>query len=576
MISRFQCICLHSSLLGTLVLVIVGCAGDSAENSGVVSKPPKTVSTMILERSSPFSQYHTTASVAPWKAERIGFELAGRVIQVIEPSEMIVAATNTSNGTALAHLDDERFLIALDAAKADAAVIQRRRDANLIAIDQRLPTAIKTAEAELELAESQLARAVKLSSSSSVSRSEVDTARTRASTSRLRIDSTKAELAQARAEQLALDAQVQQAAQRLAEAQRNLRNTVLYSSFPGQIAEVHAVPGTYVKEGEPIVTVQMVDPMLVEFEVTASDSRRYQRGDTLGVTVTDRDGQQQVLTGMVYTVDTIADINTRTFTVSLHIRNHQVIESINSDSAGVVARTKDIFPVNLGPIVTGNTRLLVEQSAIHRIGGEDYVWKITNRNWRQLSHDEDRELTVQRLKVKVTSEVIPFLGTWNFIAVEFEDSSAIDLEQDLVTGRLRIASDEALGATTLENWSGDRVLLEQTRWLLRAGDTVRVALFPESSAEGFYVPMKAVCRESGRTFVHVVDESGDVPAAKRVMVQVTQEDSASDNSLLLRIEPATSGELAFGSQVVVAGTHYVNDGDHLRIVQPRRGSEGGR
>ena len=61
------------------------------------------------------------------------------------------------------------------------------------------------------------------------------------------------------------------------------------------------MPGTYVKEGDPIVTVQMVDPMLVEFEVTAANSRRYRRGDTLGVGVETPDGQQRMLTGMAYT-----------------------------------------------------------------------------------------------------------------------------------------------------------------------------------------------------------------------------------------------------------------------------------
>ena len=116
------------------------------------------------------------------------------------------------------------------------------------------------------------------------------TTRTRSATARLRVASAKAELAQANADQLALNAQVQQAAQRIAEAERNLKNTVLYSSFPGQVAEIHAVPGTYVKEGDPIVTIQMVDPMLVEFEVTAKDSCRYHRGDTLSVSVEGGDG----------------------------------------------------------------------------------------------------------------------------------------------------------------------------------------------------------------------------------------------------------------------------------------------
>ena len=562
----------------------VGCSGDSTTTAEPAAKPPKPVLTMVLKLSSPSFQHHTTASVAAWKSERIGFEQPGRVVQVIEPNEMVKGRGDHSVGIPLARLDDEQFRIAVDAAKADAAVAQRRRESNLIAIEQRLPIVIETAEAELQLAERELVRAERLANS--ISKSEIDTTRTRASTATLRVASAKSELAQANAEQLALDAQVQQASQRVAEAERNLKNTVLFSSFPGQVAEIHAVPGTYVKEGDPIVTVQMVDPMMVEFEVTADNSRLYQRGDTLAVTVTNGGGKQQVLTGMVYTVDTLADSNTRTFTVSLHVRNKAESECHESAASENIARTKQIFPLNLGPIVTGDKRLLVEQNAIHQINGENFVWKIVNREWSKLSDSQDRELVVERLKVKATSEVIPFLGSWSFVAIEFEDPSTVDLDQDLITGRLIFENgdDTSLGNSFLNNWNGDRVLIEQTRWMLRAGDTVRVAMIPESSAKGFYVPMKAVRRENGKTFVHVVDEFASQAAAestanataKRIIVNVTSDDSVSGEVLMLRIEPLTVDQLAEGMQVVVGGTHYLDDGDRIRIVRQQRVSAGGR
>jgi hypothetical protein len=350
------------------------------------------------------------------------------------------------------------------------------------------------------------------------------------------------------------------------------------------------VPGTYVKEGDPIVTVQMVDPMLVEFEVTAANSRRYQRGDALGVSVETPDGKQRELTGMVYTVDTIADANTRTFTVSLHVRNEPV--SVLSESADVknVATTVNIFPLNLGPIVTGDQRLLVEQGAIHQIGGEDFVWKVTNRSWSKLSYSGNRALSVERLKVETTSEVIPFLGTWNFVAIKFDEPSKVNLNQDLITGKLTLKSDDPSASTDLGNWTGDRVLLEQTRWMLRAGDTVSVAMIPDNSASGFYVPMKAVGRENGKTFIHVIDrkktqtetssnstlDATEEPIAKRVFVNVTLDDSVMGESLMLCIEPIAADLLQDGCQVVVGGTHYLDDGDRVRIVPQQRGSEGGR
>lgn len=562
---------LTQSLIG-----LAGCDGRSTTTAEPNSKPPKPVSTMVLRRSSPSYQHHTTASVAAWKSEQIGFEQAGRVVQVIEPNEMVTGRGIQNAGVPLARLDDEQFRIAVDAAKADAAVAERRRDSNLIAIEQRLPTAVKTAEAEQTLAETEFDRIERLVNSDALSKSEFDTARTRASTAQLRVASVKAELAQANAEHLALDAQVQQAAQRLAEAERNLKNTVLFSSFPGQVVEVHAVPGTYVKEGDPIVTVQMVDPMLVEFEVTAANSRRYQRSDSLGVSVETPDGQRRVLTGMVYTVDSIADNNTRTFTVSLHVRNERENAMREIGSSENIVTTDMVFPLNLGPIVTGDQRLLVERSAVHRIDGEDFVWKITNRSWNKLTDSDNRELAVERLKVNITSDIIPFLGTWNFLAIEFDDPSGVDLEQDLITGKLTFDRHDSSPPVGLGDWSGDRVLLEQTQWMLRAGDTVGVATIPESPVEGFYVPMKAVRRENGQTFIHVVDASDSDVIARRVFVKVTSDDSVAEESLMLCVEPANAGESWEEMQVVVGGTHYLNDGDHVRVVPQQRVSDGGR
>ena len=120
------------------------------------------------------------------------------------------------------------------------------------------------------------------------------------------------------------------------------------------------------------------------------------------------------------------------------------------------------------------------------------------------------------------------------------------------------------------------MLVEQTRWMLRAGDTVRVEMMPESSTPGFYVPMKAVRRENGSTFIHVVDDSQSETKARRVMVNVMSEDSVADESLMLCIEPATGGQLQEGVQIIVGGTHYLNDGDRVRIVPLQRESEDGR
>ncbi|WP_218922356.1 HlyD family secretion protein [Fuerstiella marisgermanici] len=174
----------------------------------------------------------------PWKSEQIGFEVAGRVAEVIEPNEFVTpqigseADERTPGATPLARLDAEELKIAVESAEASVEVAKLNRDANLVTIEQQLPAQIESAKAEAELADIELSRALKLSKQSAISRSELDAARTNAATMKSRLASSNAELAQAKARQLALEAQILQARQQLSEAQRSLRNAVLFRPFP--------------------------------------------------------------------------------------------------------------------------------------------------------------------------------------------------------------------------------------------------------------------------------------------------------------------------------------------------------
>tara|TARA_R110002049_G_scaffold285698_1_gene466786 strand:- start:216658 stop:218424 length:1767 start_codon:yes stop_codon:yes gene_type:complete len=576
----------QNCLAAALVIACVGCRHEG-EIVEAVAKPPKPVSLFTLQRTSPSINHVVTGSVVPWKTEKIAFEVAGRVAEVIEPNERVMpqvgreSSEPTHLATALARLDDEQLRIAVESARANVAVAKLNRDANLVTIEQQLPAMIESAEAEAELADIELARATKLLSQNAISRSELDAAQTRKSTTRARVVSAKADLAQAKARQLALEAQVLQAQQAFSEAERNLRNAILYSPFPGQVAQVHAVPGTYVKEGDPVVTVQMMDPMTIEFEVAAHDARRYHRGDMLPVRVTDGRGMDRSLSGMVYQVDAIADVAARTFTVTLHVRNEIDAAVIDqSDADDPLAWTNLITPLNLGPMVTGDQRLLVVREAVHTIGDKMFVWKVTNRRWGTPSPPGNRVLTVKRVPVQIISDVIPFLGKWEFVAIEFTDSTIdIDIDRDLITGQLYFrppSESRSSGFPThpspsdlamIENWTGNRVMLDDRRWLLRSGDVAQIALTPEETSDGFYVPMKAVRSEQGKNFVHVIQQIDQQATAKRVMVDVAEENSVVDASVLLSIKPQTENDLREGMQIVVEGTHYLNDGDRVMVSQ---------
>ncbi len=563
---------------------LCGCT-QKQEESAPPEKPALPVTITTLRKSSPTNTQFITGSVVPWKAEQIGFEVAGRVAEVIEPNESVTPQIGgvidelPAGATPLARLDDEAFKIAAESAHASVEVAKLNRDANLVTIELQLPAQIESARAESDLADLELQRALELSRQNAISRSELDAAQTNASTAKSRLASAQADLAQAKARQLALNAQVLQANQQLSEAQRNLRNTVLFSPFPGQISQIHAVPGTYVKEGDPVVTVQMMDPMAIEFEVTARASRRYRRGDMLSVQVTDGNGTSRQLSGMVYRVDTVADPAARTFTVTLHVRNEideSGFESLHTDDP--IAWTDQITPLNVGPIITGDQRLLVVREAVHTIGGETYVWKITNRRWGSPSPPGERLLSVTKVPVRITSDVIPYLGRWKFVAIEFTDPQVeMDVEHDLITGALHLkpqVSDSPSGSAkknpSLEIWNGSQVMLDEQRWLLRSGDVVQISLTSNKPTDGYYVPMKAVREEQGLTFIHLIDNSESEPIARRVMVDVADGESVVGERVFLRIASTSQEKLHEGMQVVIEGTHYLNDGDRV-MVSPLEG-----
>ncbi|QDT51162.1 putative efflux pump membrane fusion protein [Symmachiella dynata] len=579
-------------------LVISGCR-QKQEDFVSPEKPPKPVAITVLRQTSPTNTQFITGSVVPWKSEQIGFEVAGRVAEVIEPNEFVTpqisGQTNKQapGATPLARLDDEELKIAVESAQASVEVAKLNRDANLVTIEQQLPAQIESARAEADLADVELSRALKLSKQNTISLSELDAARTNASTTKSRLASSNAELAQAKARQLTLEAQILQARQQLSEAQRSLRNAVLFSPFPGQVSQIHAVPGTYVKEGDPVVTVQMMDPMTIEFEVTARDSRRYRRGDMLPVQVTDGSGTSRQLSGMVYRVDTVADPAARTFTVTMHVRN-EIDESAytSPDTDEPIAWTNQITPLNIGPMITGDRRQLVVREAVHTIGGETFVWKVTNRRWGTPSPSGDRLLSVTKVPVRITSDVIPYLGRWKFVAIEFTDPNVeMDVDHDLITGKLYFkptqpeysvvdevtspkngtSSKESLllprQTALLETWAGSQVMLDEQRWLLRSGDVARISLTPDEPTAGYFVPMKAVREEQGKTFVHVIDETAGQAIARRVYVEIAEGESVLGETVLLRITSTSLQELREGMQVIVEGTHYLNDGDRVVVSQ---------
>jgi membrane fusion protein (multidrug efflux system) len=77
--------------------------------------------------------------------------------------------------------------------------------------------------------------------------------------------------------------QLDEATLRLAEA--NLAKTVIRAPFSGRLGLRNVSPGSYLRPGDPIVTLDAVDPIKVDFRVPEGFARQVRVGQTLQVTV---------------------------------------------------------------------------------------------------------------------------------------------------------------------------------------------------------------------------------------------------------------------------------------------------
>jgi len=501
---------LHRSIIMLLSLglilsaIILGCGSGNQDEE---NKPrPRPVTYMLLKKSDPSNLTRVTGSVESWKVEKVGFQVEGRVMFVVEPGVEIIGnifdekGAVLENGTVMAELTDERHALRLKEANARVAA----RKANL---DRR--------EKEYKRQANLLAEGA---------------------TSQKRYEKAESEFRGARA--------------RLREAQRlarqtevDLRDTQLYSPFHGQVSKVHVIPGAYVERGQPVVTVQMMDPMKVEIAVSPKADKQINYGDMLKVYV---DGYPEPVEGVVWFKDSVADAATRTFMVTLLVRNRRIEVGVPDDLKDKsFHRTTDIMKLDIEDY-DGDTIYFADQKSIHRDANGFFLWKVNGLTADQLFEDFNPVFTVIKARVKLGKRVIRLLQSYTFR--EITDLGGLNPDTDLVTGTLpEIAKD------------GDTVFLSRKRWLMRPGELVHVDTSGGKATGGFYVPARAIIEDDGWQYVFVVkEEESEDERARKVNVV-----AAAGLGNFRRIEPSPGKLLEVGMKLIVSGAHYLKDGDMI-------------
>ncbi len=549
---------------GLLLLLFAGC---QSEDATVVEKKPRPVEVQSLAMQAPASSSLVSAVVGSWKTENLGMEVGGRIQRVAEPNTDIEARVRNEDGqviiegTPIAQIDRERYELQVQSAKADVNRAQQAIAAADIEIEKTIPSRLRAAEAERKRAQIEYDRSQRLVQQNAGPQVDVDRAETALSSAIAGIEQLNALLAARQAERQSLQSQLLQARQAQRDAELSLQDCTLYSSFNGQIARVLVVPGSVVAAGQGVATLQMMDPIKVEMEVSAEESRRLRNRQRLPVRIRLEDDTVQEQPGIVYLVDPVADSQTRTFTVTLLMVNQRMSQQDNVNSG--LAATDQTWRLDF-PFLPGAEagKLYAPAQAIRHDDQGPFLWKVTNLTLND-PLPADRLLAVEKLRVNVNPVRLPFLGTWVFNQVVLADST-FDPAANMIVGKLQTPTGDP------DRWNGSQVIVEknQGQWMLRPGDLVEVDISENNPQPGYFVSMDAIARSNGKSYLFLIDEATNPPLVRRTEIRII--DSPNRVSSQLQVESMDDPISLNGRRYVTQGTHYLRDAEPVRIVSAEK------
>jgi RND family efflux transporter MFP subunit len=477
----------------------------------------RPVSVLKLEERDFLRETRLTGFVSLYREEKVGFEVAGRVLAVLDLGTEVEGPVFDEDGKqvrpgdVIGRLDDTRYRFKVEALQAGLAAARHRLEAT---------------EAALKLARQTLDRQKRIFEEGAGMQQAVDDAQSN-------FDSKLALRAQREAE-------IQQIKEDLMRAREDLADTTLRAPFSGRITHIHVSEGAVIEAGTPVVTLSLMDPIQVQVEVSADDDRRIQTGDRAVLYPKDPSNPNDTRTqvnAIVYEKGAVADPDTRTFRIDLMARNERrLIHQIDPETKGLPV-VIDFLPVvrryrgEEGP-------LFIHTDTVYREDGKSYVLRLPGVSF----HPGARRSAVgkhipDKVEITLGDDYITVIN-WNFRSLR-------------ASGDLR-EGDFLVLRPKKEHLEG--LVIGRPQWLLRPGDLVPVRFLLHATSQGLYVPVDAITMMDGKHVVFVVE---DKKARKReIAVNETFRE-------LRRIE----GEgIRPGTQVIVSGVHYVSDGQPVTIV----------
>lgn len=204
---------------------------------------------------------------------------------------------------------------------------------------------LRAAEAAAELASSNLARAQRMIKQNGVSVSDFDTAAALAKQAAAQVDSVKAQL-----------------------AKKSIR-----APFAGKLGVLQVSTGQDLRDGDPIVSLQKLNPILVNFFLPQRELARLQQG--LSVRVSSGDFPELQLTGTITAFNPEVDAATRNVKVQARLDNtgERLLPGMFVDVAIVFPERQQVLAIPVTAILYapfGNSVFVIEDQPEEKGGGK--------------------------------------------------------------------------------------------------------------------------------------------------------------------------------------------------------------
>lgn len=542
------------TLLAGACLHFAGC--NSADSTQSKEPLPRPVTYMTLEQQMPKNSSMVTGTIDSWKSEQVGFQVAGRVIYSEEPGMNIQgrildkAGEVIKQGTLLAELENDRYKIRYEEARARVQEAVASVEAIRADIETTIPSRLAEVQAEHDRARKEYRREQRLLKEGAGAKRAVETARAKFHEARARLDQVKGQRQEKQAQLASAEAKVTEFKEGARRAELDLRDTQLFVPYNGQVSKVHVIPGGYVEKGQPVVSVQMMDPVKVELAVSADLDSKIDFNDVMNVYV---EGSDEPMFGTVWHKDTVADASTRTFMVTLLIRNREQQANMPKD-----ADLKDALQVrSLWNIESrhdnGQAPYFTNVDTLHKDEEGHFVWKAEGLKVKDLEGEFNPVFKVKKVRVIPGDDYQRYVHIFTYR--ELKGLGDLNPATDLLAGKLPDHIKD-----------GDTLVLTRKQWLMRPGQLVKVDLQRGPMPKGFYIPANAVLKnEDGHHVFVVKDQQAGRQSAQRVMVN-----PGPSLGTFQSVSPVQDGSLSDGTRIVVDGASYLHNDAPIAAINAGR------